>query len=289
MQTNERLIKTPYNSTYKKLAVQWLNQALYFVSSSVLADSFVLRNRQLLIAAKRWRALKMKKLLYILTIFLFGCNNNGQVENSSDKVQQDSTTQKLSTESDKQIIKAKKFEFKNPDRPVEDTLILKTINGDFLITPLGLFKTTTNDTIHLKTDLIVEKAYLYENETNYYIFFTETDHNAATSWIQKISKNPLKSESVEHIPGFNLGQPIIDEQFAYVTAIGFIGKIDLQTVKYVWKHKDLYDRGKHSFNSFDTVILNKNEIEFISGNYKSDNIDKVIVDNQTGEIKRIEK
>ncbi len=41
------------NSTYKKLAVQWLNEALCFVSSSVLADSFVLRNRQLLVAAKR--------------------------------------------------------------------------------------------------------------------------------------------------------------------------------------------------------------------------------------------
>jgi hypothetical protein len=44
------------NSTYKKLAVQWLNEALCFVSSSVLADSFVLRNRQLLVAAKRYRS-----------------------------------------------------------------------------------------------------------------------------------------------------------------------------------------------------------------------------------------
>jgi hypothetical protein len=43
--------KTPYNSTYKKLAVQWLNEALCFVSSSVVADSFRLRNRQLLVAA----------------------------------------------------------------------------------------------------------------------------------------------------------------------------------------------------------------------------------------------
>jgi len=42
-----------YNSTYKKLAVQWLNEALCFVSSSALADSLVLRNRQLLVAAKR--------------------------------------------------------------------------------------------------------------------------------------------------------------------------------------------------------------------------------------------
>jgi hypothetical protein len=46
--------KTAYNSTYKKLAVQWLNEALCFVSSFVVADRFVLRNRQHLVAAKRW-------------------------------------------------------------------------------------------------------------------------------------------------------------------------------------------------------------------------------------------
>ena len=52
----EKQIITSANSTYKKLAVQWLNKAMCFVSSSVVADSFVLRNRQLLVAAKRYRA-----------------------------------------------------------------------------------------------------------------------------------------------------------------------------------------------------------------------------------------
>ena len=47
--------KRPHNSTYKKLAVQWLHAALCFVSSSVVADSFCLRNRQLLVAAKRYQ------------------------------------------------------------------------------------------------------------------------------------------------------------------------------------------------------------------------------------------
>jgi hypothetical protein len=41
------------NSSYKKLAVQCLNEALCFISSSVLAASFHLRNRLLLLAAKR--------------------------------------------------------------------------------------------------------------------------------------------------------------------------------------------------------------------------------------------
>jgi len=43
-----------YNSTYKKLAVQWLNTVLCFVSSFGVADSLVLRNRQLHVAANRW-------------------------------------------------------------------------------------------------------------------------------------------------------------------------------------------------------------------------------------------
>ena len=53
-QTFDRKEQRTANSTYKKLAVQWLNKVLCFVSSSVLADSLVLRNRQLLVAATRW-------------------------------------------------------------------------------------------------------------------------------------------------------------------------------------------------------------------------------------------
>ncbi len=41
------------NNGFKKLAVQWLNEHLCIVSSVVLADSFVLRNRQLLKPANR--------------------------------------------------------------------------------------------------------------------------------------------------------------------------------------------------------------------------------------------
>jgi hypothetical protein len=52
---------TTGNSGFKKLAVQWLIEHLCFVSSSVLADSFVLRNRQLLKPAKRKAKFSNKK------------------------------------------------------------------------------------------------------------------------------------------------------------------------------------------------------------------------------------
>jgi len=53
MPTIENEART-HNSSYKKLAVQWLNEALCFVSSFVVAGSLVLRNRQLLVAANRY-------------------------------------------------------------------------------------------------------------------------------------------------------------------------------------------------------------------------------------------
>jgi len=41
------------NSGFKKLAVQWLNEVQFSNQTFVVADSFVLRNRQLLKPAKR--------------------------------------------------------------------------------------------------------------------------------------------------------------------------------------------------------------------------------------------
>jgi hypothetical protein len=51
-----RTTRTPgHNSTYKKLAVRWLNEVQFFNQTFVQVDSFVLRNRQLLIAENRYR------------------------------------------------------------------------------------------------------------------------------------------------------------------------------------------------------------------------------------------
>ncbi len=47
-------ISPAHNSTYPKVAVQWLDEALCFVSSLVVADSYRLRNRQLLMASNRY-------------------------------------------------------------------------------------------------------------------------------------------------------------------------------------------------------------------------------------------
>lgn len=236
----------------------------------------------------------MKKIINILAIILLSCNSN--VKKTED-TSVDSTFIKkknISTQIEPVVNKektfgAKKFEFKNPEGPMEDTLVLKTDYKNFMISPIGLFKANDQGSVQLETDLIVDRAYLYETDEFYYVFFTDTDHEGATSWVQKFKKNTLETEYVTQIQGFNLGLPIIYKESIFVSAIGFIGKINLQTGDYEWKHDNLYDNENYSFNSFDTIIVNDPNIEYISENYQSKNVDKVIVDNETGEIKEIIK
>src|SRR5690606_25083591 len=66
------------HSTYPKVAVQWLSQALCIYQSFCLFDSparsrinFVLRNRHLRVAANRYRAFKRNTITYYETILLF--------------------------------------------------------------------------------------------------------------------------------------------------------------------------------------------------------------------------
>jgi hypothetical protein len=48
-----QIIARTHNSTYPKVAVQWLNEALCFYQSLCLVASEVLRNRHLRVAANR--------------------------------------------------------------------------------------------------------------------------------------------------------------------------------------------------------------------------------------------
>lgn len=53
MYTDKKGKKAAGNSTYPKVAVQWLNEALCIYQSWCLVDSEVPRNRHLRVAAKR--------------------------------------------------------------------------------------------------------------------------------------------------------------------------------------------------------------------------------------------
>ncbi|PIV96200.1 MAG: hypothetical protein COZ16_00660 [Flavobacteriaceae bacterium CG_4_10_14_3_um_filter_31_253] len=74
---NEAQKSRPHNSTYLKVAVQWLNQALCFYQSLCWADSSVLRNRHLRVAANRYQQVEKSSTtnINIINIIEFNRSN----------------------------------------------------------------------------------------------------------------------------------------------------------------------------------------------------------------------
>ena len=117
------------------------------------------------------------------------------------------------------------------------------------------------------------------------LFCEETDHDISTSSLFKINLDDHSLEWSSEIQGGNLGLPIISNSNIYVISAGSVGKIDLNTGNYIWKHWGLYDSNIRSFNYFDTILIQGDTIEFISK--QRDGADKVIVNDKTGQIIRI--
>lgn len=217
----------------------------------------------------------MKQKLIILTIFILaGC---------SDKKASDKSVAKSENHKDFQF--PTEARFKNPDNLFGDTLIAKVDKIDFLITPRGKMFWGHNpaDTMQLFTDMFIEKALLHLQNDTLLIFYTETDNDVATSRMEKINLTSRQTILKAEINGFNLGLPYIVDNYAYVTTIGVVGKLNLNNGKYIYQYSDLYDNKKYSFNSFDTIIFKDSLTFFLSENRNGKRIDSLIVNEKTSE------
>lgn len=173
---------------------------------------------------------------------------------------------------------------KNPDKLFEDTLIVTVNKNDFLITPEGNLHWGQNprDTFQLFTDVFIERAFLYLQSDTLLIFYTETDHDGATSRFEKINLTSRQRILKAEIYGFNLGLPYLVDNFAYVTTIGVVGKLNLDNGQYIYQHSDLYDDKKYSFNSFDSIVFQDSMTIFLSENYHSKHMDSLVINEKTG-------
>ncbi len=81
--------------------------------------------------------------------------------------------------------------------------------------------------------------------------------------------------------GFNLGQPVIVGNMAYLSTIGSVGKIDLNTGKYVWKFDNLYENGK--YNNFYEPVFHEGDLVLFSDGQNS-----ILINDRKGEILKMD-
>jgi hypothetical protein len=217
-------------------------------------------------------------LIGLLVSFLLSCYKI----NSNSKYEKDlQENLNLSIDSEKTIYPYRAINKNKNWTGDEDTLNLSIKNYDFTIYPGGLLKWGNADSIILSEDMYVTRAFFYVIDTDLLLFCEMSDSDNGTSDMFRINLTNKKIKWKSNLNGFNLSQPAIRTNCAYITVIGSIGKLDLETGKFIYVESNLYDRERTSFNNFDTILFRGNKTIFIAKRPLNSMVDTVIVDEKT--------
>jgi hypothetical protein len=126
-------------------------------------------------------------------------------------------------------------------------------------------------------DMYIEREFATIRNDKLYIYYQASDGLDGTSYLACID---LKSNSINwqtKIGGFNIGEPLIIDDYVYLTSIGTIGKFSLDSGEPSWLHNDLYE--KYKSNYFEVIARSEDKIIFTDDNGR-----KIIVDDINGKI-----
>lgn len=127
--------------------------------------------------------------------------------------------------------------------------------------------------------------FIHENSLGILYDFTDGASGAAT--LIYLNQNTLEQKWVLELPTYHTGESLLSFPNYYITAMGFIGKVDLKTGKLLWKHDELYRPEKGGIELFGTPERNGDLIEFSKKETSEPYL--IQVDDQTGKIIEIIK
>jgi hypothetical protein len=100
-----------------------------------------------------------------------------------------------------------------------------------------------------KGDSLQSAIYHADYQGDVVLICEVSDGESGEGFITKLDGQTLRMKWKQLIPAFNVGQGLIEDDHAYLTAIGFVGKVNLKSGAFAWKHSNLY---RHDdFNSFE--------------------------------------
>ncbi len=143
-----------------------------------------------------------------------------------------------------------------------------------------------NFTLPLDARFNVERLDYLDRDGDLIIIYGVTDNDAAGGSVIRIDRIKLKKKWLADVPGFNIGEAVVKHHYLYLSAIGFVGKLDLDSGKYVWRHDGLYKKKPGIFNSFERPIIQGEMVEFRESLplYAKGTSVTIMINDKTGQI-----
>ncbi len=119
--------------------------------------------------------------------------------------------------------------------------------------------------LRLDKDEILESVIYFAKYKNDLILICETSiFDGGAGFVIRLDGKTLKAKWRKHIPGFNVAKGLIEGKSAYLAAIGFAAKINLENGKFIWKHANFYRKydEEGAFNIFEVPKIKENIITY---------------------------
>jgi len=117
--------------------------------------------------------------------------------------------------------------------------------------------------LRLERGTWIERLSYLPLERDIILVYENADSESGAGIAVRLTGEGLQARWSAHIPSFNIGEAVMERDHLYLTALGFIAKLNLTTGRYAWVHKDLYVDGR--FNSFKRPVVGDAVVKFTDG------------------------
>lgn len=118
--------------------------------------------------------------------------------------------------------------------------------------------------LDLKAEYMVDAVFILAYSPGvYFVVWQETDHVGAISYMALFKEGTSKPLWKKKYGEINPGLPVADSSYAYISSLGFIGKVSLDDGSFIWKRDSLYVNLNRRYQRFQAPLVYKNKVVFV--------------------------
>ena len=114
---------------------------------------------------------------------------------------------------------------------------------------------SSNFALPLADGFYIERLDYLDTDGDPIIIYDVTNDDVAAGSVIRLDKKTLVQKWLANVPGFNIGEGVVKDHWLYLSTIGSVGKLDLDSGKYVGQYDGLYKKKPGIFNSFERPVI----------------------------------